>query len=93
MAARLARLRRRGRGPKRWLLAQRSQPAVSVMVMAWPANHCTPVHDHAGLWGLELALVGALELQSWRRDPDSGELRALGRDWLGPGDGTWFEGD
>lgn len=93
IATRLARLRQRGHGLGRWLLTQRSQPPVSVMVMAWPPNHCTPVHDHAGLWGLELALFGALEVQSWRRDPDSGQLRALGRDWLGPGDGTWFEGD
>ena len=62
------------------------------MVMAWPANHCTPLHNHAGLWGLELTLVGALEMQSWRRDPSSGDLCALGRDWLSPGDGIWFEG-
>ncbi|MEO7052033.1 MAG: cysteine dioxygenase family protein [Rhodanobacter sp.] len=86
-----ARMRQRGQGLRRWLLAQRSQPAVSVVVMAWPANHCTPLYDHAGLWGLELTLVGALEMQSWRRDPSSGDLRALGRDWLGPGDGIWFE--
>ncbi|MEO8778426.1 MAG: cysteine dioxygenase family protein [Rhodanobacter sp.] len=83
----------RGQGLGRWLLARRDQPAVSVMLMAWPANHCTPLHDHAGLWGLELALIGALEVQSWSRDPNSGTLRALGTDWLGPGDGTWFEGD
>ncbi len=93
IATRLAHLHRHRRGVGRWLLAQRRLPAVSVLVMAWPANHCTPVHDHAGLWGLELTLVGALEVQSWHRNPDSGDLRALGRDWLGPGDGTWFEGD
>jgi len=93
IATRLARLRLHGQGLGRWMLVQRKEPAVSVMVMAWPANHRTPVHDHAGLWGLELTLVGALEVQSWRRDPVSGDLRAQGRDWLGPGDGTWFEGD
>jgi predicted metal-dependent enzyme (double-stranded beta helix superfamily) len=93
IASQLPRLRQRGRGFRQWLLARRGQPPVSVMLMAWPANHRTPLHDHAGLWGLELTLVGALEVQSWRRDPDSGDLRALGRDWLGPGDSTWFEGD
>lgn len=93
IAARLARMRHPGQGLGRWTLAQRNQPAISVMVMAWPANHRTPVHDHAGLWGLELALVGALEVQSWRRNPDSGDLRALGHHWLGPGDGIWFEGE
>jgi predicted metal-dependent enzyme (double-stranded beta helix superfamily) len=72
------------------------QPDLALMArelgMAWPPNHMTPVHDHAGLWGLEVTLLGALEVQSYQRDPDSGDLRELGRDWLGPGDGTWFEG-
>jgi predicted metal-dependent enzyme (double-stranded beta helix superfamily) len=93
LAERLAPLRARQRGFERWLLAERRKPALSVLVMAWPPNHHTPVHDHAGLWGLELALHGALEVQSYARDPVSGDLRMHGRDWLGPGDGTWFEGD
>jgi predicted metal-dependent enzyme (double-stranded beta helix superfamily) len=82
----------RGRGFERWLLAERKDPAISVLVMAWPPNHLTPIHDHAGLWGLEVALVGALEVQSYSRDPVSGDLKMEGRDWLGQGDGTWFEG-
>jgi predicted metal-dependent enzyme (double-stranded beta helix superfamily) len=93
LTARLASLRTRQRGFERWLLAERSKPALSVLVMAWPPNHLTPVHDHAGLWGLEITLHGALEVQSYARDPLTGDLRIQGRDWLGPGDGTWFEGD
>ncbi|MEO9001838.1 MAG: cysteine dioxygenase family protein [Rhodanobacter sp.] len=93
LASRLDQLGGCGRELERWMLAQRKQPATSVMVMAWPPNHRTAVHDHAGLWGLELTLVGALEVQSWTRHPHSGDLRELRRDWLGPGDGTWFEGD
>jgi len=93
LATRLARLRQRQRGFERWLLAERSKPPVSVLVLAWPPNHATPVHDHAGLWGLEMTLVGALEVQSYRRDADPGELSLHGRNWLGPGDGVWFEGD
>src|ERR1700733_6064015 len=93
LAKRLAPLRNRQHGFERWLLAERSKPAISVLVMAWPPNHLTPVHDHAGLWGLEVTLLGALEVQSYARDPVSGTLRMKGRDWLGPGDGTWFEGD
>jgi len=93
LATRLARLRQRQRGFERWLLAERSKPPVSVLVLAWPPNRATPVHDHAGLWGLEMTLVGALEVQSYRRDADSGELSLHGRNWLGPGDGVWFEGD
>ncbi|TBR40502.1 cysteine dioxygenase [Dyella terrae] len=87
----LAPLRKRQRGFERWLVGQRSK--VSLLVMVWPANHSTPVHDHGGLWGLELALQGALEVQSWSRDDVSGELTLQGQDWLGPGDATWFEAD
>ena len=49
LAGRLAGLRTRQRGFERWLLAERNKPAVSVLVLAWPPNHVTPVHDHAGL--------------------------------------------
>lgn len=85
-------LNRRARGFERWLLGERQgrHPA-SVLIMAWPANHATPVHDHGGLWGLELALIGAIEVETYRRDPLSGELDVQGRDWLGSGDATWFD--
>ncbi|MGO4703770.1 cysteine dioxygenase [Dyella sp. 2RAB6] len=89
----LQELRTRERGFERWLLATRGKPGVSILVMAWPANHATPVHDHGGLWGLELALHGALEVQAWSRDAASGELSLKGQDWLGPGDATWFDAD
>ena len=89
----LADLRTHNKGFERWLVAQRSKPAISVLVMAWPANYSTPVHDHDGLWGLELALHGALEVESWDRGDDGKNLRLTGRDWLGPGDITWFDAD
>ena len=79
-------------GLTRWLLTERSTPAISVLVMAWSPNHHTPVHDHGGLWGLELALHGALEVQNYQRD-DDGSLREISRDWLGPGDASWFDND
>jgi predicted metal-dependent enzyme (double-stranded beta helix superfamily) len=89
----LADLRTRNHGFERWLVAQRNKPDISVLVMAWPANHHTPIHDHDGLWGLELALHGALEVESWDRDEHGKILRLTGRDWLGPGDVTWFDAD
>lgn len=92
LSQRLAPLRARSRGFERWLLAERRQPAISVLLMAWPPNHITPVHDHGGLWGVEVSLLGALEVQSYERDRQTGHLRLGQRDWLGPGDGTWFEG-
>jgi hypothetical protein len=89
----LADLRTRHKGFERWLVAQRNKPDLSVLVMAWPANYGTQIHDHDGLWGLEMALHGALEVESWDRDENGKILRLTGRDWLGPGDVTWFDAD
>ena len=89
----VADLRTRNRGFERWLVSQRGKQGISVLVMAWPANYATPIHDHDGLWGLELALHGALEVESWDRGTDGKILRQTGRDWLGPGDATWFDAD
>lgn len=93
MAMRLESLRKRQRGFERFLLGRRNKPPISVWVMAWPPNHASPLHGLAGAWGLEMALVGALEVQSSQRDRESGGLILTNRHWLGPGDGTWFEGD
>jgi predicted metal-dependent enzyme (double-stranded beta helix superfamily) len=86
-------LRQRNRGFERWLLARRSRPGVSVLVMAWPPGYTTPSHDHAGLWGIELSLYGALEVESWSRPSTAHAWQLRGRDWLGPGDATWFDAD
>ncbi|TCV95891.1 cysteine dioxygenase type I [Luteibacter rhizovicinus] len=89
--AALGTLRERRRGFERWLVAERAKPGISVLVMAWPANYATPVHDHGGLWGLEAAISGALEVESFLHDPVDRSLRSQGRTWLGPGDATWFD--
>ena len=91
LSARLAAVHRRGVDVR--VLVERRQPALRVLVRAWPPGERMPLLDHAGGWGLELALHGALEWQSYLRDPHSGELEAQGRNWLGPGDAHWFERD
>jgi predicted metal-dependent enzyme (double-stranded beta helix superfamily) len=91
LAEALGPLRERRRGFERWLVAERAHPPVSVLVMAWPANYATPVHDHAGLWGLEVAIGGAIEVETYQRDHLDNSLRSQGRTWLGPGDATWFD--
>lgn len=91
LSIRLASLRRHWRSRSRWLLAERRQLRISVR--AWAPGQRMPLLDHADRWGLELALHGALEWQSYRRDPNNGELDARGRNWLGPGDAGWFERD
>jgi predicted metal-dependent enzyme (double-stranded beta helix superfamily) len=89
----LAGLRHRNRGFERWLLGRRGHPGVSVLVMAWPPGYATPSHDHAGLWGVELSLYGALEVESWSRESTAHAWQLRGRDWLGTGDATWFDAD
>ncbi|WEN15021.1 cysteine dioxygenase [Rhodanobacter sp. AS-Z3] len=93
LASRLASLRKRQQGFERFVLTRRNTPPLSIVVMAWPANHASPLSDHSDSWGLEMALVGALEVQSFQAEASSGELILQGREWLGPGDGLWFERD
>lgn len=84
-------LRDRRRGFERWMIAERKRAPVSVLVMTWPPGYATPVHDHGGLWGLEAAIAGALEVESFDKDENDQSLRSTGRTWLGPGDATWFD--
>ncbi len=77
----------------RWPLRVRPRHGVRMVVMAWPANQASPVHDHGSRWGLEISLCGALEVDSWIRDPLNGELQRQNRHWLGPGDAIWFDAD
>jgi predicted metal-dependent enzyme (double-stranded beta helix superfamily) len=87
----LAPLRARRRGFERWLVAEHAKPGISVLVLSWPANYATPVHDHGGLWGLEMSMSGALEIDAFLREESTGQLRHQNRTWLGPGDATWFD--
>lgn len=89
----LRELRNRRRGFDRWLLARRSRPGVSVLVMAWPPGYSLPSHDHGGLWGIEMSLYGAIEVESWSRTSTSEAWHLRGHDWLGPGDATWFDAE
>jgi hypothetical protein len=66
---------------------------LQLLLIAWPANHTSALHDHGARWGLEIPLHGALEIEAWRRQSDGGEPLAHGRHWLGPGDALWFDAD
>lgn len=37
----------------------------SVLLIAWPPGHVTAIHDHDGLWGIELVLDGVLQVESF----------------------------
>ncbi|MGN2247107.1 cysteine dioxygenase [Frateuria sp. GZRR35] len=66
---------------------------LQLLLIAWPANHVSALHDHGARWGLEIPLHGAMEIEAWRRQSDGGEPLAHGRHWLGPGDALWFDAD
>lgn len=64
---------------------------VSALLIAWPPSHATPVHDHDGLWGIELVLDGVLEVESFALSLEPAlSLRRSGADMLGVGDHAAF---
>lgn len=91
LAHRLVPSRSRQRGFGQWTLAERGKPALRVQLGAWPANYRMPLQQHDEQWQLTLVLTGALEVQSFMRDPTCDDLLMRGRDWLGPGDSHWCE--
>jgi hypothetical protein len=64
---------------------------LQLLLIAWPANHISVLHDHGARWGLEIPLHGALQIEAWRRQGRAGESLAHGHHWLGPGDAIWFD--
>ncbi|MEW9570412.1 cysteine dioxygenase family protein [Rhodanobacter sp. Si-c] len=63
------------------------------LLILWPPGHATPIHDHAGLWGLELVLDGALEVEAFSLSLQPAP-RLVPRDqaMLGIGDHAAFSG-
>ncbi|WP_158884913.1 cysteine dioxygenase family protein [Rhodanobacter sp. L36] len=49
---------------RRWLVAEGD--GYSAILIGWPAGYQTPVHDHDGLWGIELVLCGALHVDEFK---------------------------
>ena len=58
-----------GAGANRYRRLSLRQPQgpddYAVLLIAWPPRHATPIHDHDGLWGIELVLDGALQVESF----------------------------
>ncbi|MFC4820862.1 cysteine dioxygenase [Dokdonella ginsengisoli] len=66
----------------------------SCLLIEWPAAHRTAIHDHAGLWGIELVLDGVLEVEEFTLGGDF-ERPVLTRArtlMLGAGDAAVFTG-
>lgn len=49
----------------RWLFERERDGRYTGLIMVWPAAHATPIHDHAGLWGIEMVLQGSLSVEDY----------------------------
>ena len=72
-------------------LSLRDANDCSVLLIAWQPSHVTPIHDHDGLWGIELVLDGVLQVESFAMTVTPA-LQLAPRDvtLLGIGDHTTF---
>lgn len=49
----------------RWLYERERDGRYTGLIMIWPPAHSTPIHDHAGLWGIEMVLQGSLGVEDY----------------------------
>lgn len=67
---------RRPREFTRWLYDCEREGRYTGLLMVWPAGHATAIHDHAGLWGIEMVLQGALGVEDYELVADErGEMQ------------------
>lgn len=76
----------------RWLFERECDGRYTGLVMVWPAGYSTPIHDHAGLWGIELVLQGALGVDDYEVEADAGQPRFVGSTVLEEGQSCAFHG-
>lgn len=55
---------------RRQLIAAGEGGAYTMLLIAWPPGYVTPLHDHDELWGIELVLDGALQVEEFFTDGD-----------------------
>lgn len=77
---------------RRQLIAAASDRSYTILLIAWPPGYVTPLHDHAELWGIELVLDGALQVDEYFSDGDAQQpaLQPHRSLMLGSGDAAVF---
>ena len=75
----------------RWLYDCERDGRYTGLIMVWPAGHATPIHDHAGLWGIEMVLQGTLSVEDYELGDERG-LRHVGTTVLEEGQSCAFLG-
>lgn len=79
---------------RRHLIASGADQSYTALLIAWPPGHRTPLHNHNGLWGIELVIDGALAIEEFVKGSDNREdaLEHQRTLILGIGDATAFSG-
>lgn len=54
-----------GKSYSRWRLFVDARERFEVLLLHWPVGACTPIHDHAGLGGVEWTLSGRLLVEDF----------------------------
>ncbi|MEP6939011.1 MAG: cysteine dioxygenase family protein [Rudaea sp.] len=77
---------------RRQMIAAGPDGGYTMLLIAWPPGYMTPLHDHSGLWGIELVLDGALQVEEFYSDGaiDSPTLQLQRSLMLGSGDSAVF---
>ena len=77
---------------RRQLIAAAPDRSYTMLLIAWPPGYVTPLHDHAELWGIELVLDGALQVDEYFSDGDTQQpsLQPHRSLMLGSGDAAVF---
>ena len=79
----------------RWLYERERDGRYTGLIMVWPAGYSTPIHDHAGLWGIELVLQGSLSVDDYELVAHNGaqaQPRFVGATVLEEGQSCAFAG-
>jgi predicted metal-dependent enzyme (double-stranded beta helix superfamily) len=79
----------------RWLYERERDGRYTGLIMVWPAGHTTAIHDHAGLWGIEMVLQGGLSVEDYELVADAdGDVqpRFIGTTVLEEGQSCAFQG-
>jgi predicted metal-dependent enzyme (double-stranded beta helix superfamily) len=50
---------------RRIALTDHAARGYEALLIIWPPSHATPIHDHDGLWGMEIMLDGVLEVEAF----------------------------
>ena len=75
----------------RWSYARENNGRYTGLLMVWPAGYATPIHDHAGLWGIEMVLQGGLAVDDFELDSEQDTMRFTGTTVLQEGESCAFE--